>query len=222
MTAQIGDIYRHGEKRYTCLRKSGGPYFDPKKYGFEPTSVMTSCRAGYRCEYEITPEALKLQTLYIHDGNGIYPEINGVGITEDENEEYRTEWRDAKNGERVRVRIARCGDSQIYENLCLEIPFTGKLLLADDFIDRYYVHMGLQRPFAYRTLLSFAFEEGRLKEIEDHSRAGEAMRRLYGDEAFWERLHEKDPNGFILPDFVRGSEMLEYLPEDIREMIWWR
>ena len=95
-----------------------------------------------------------------------------------------------------------------YENIGLAIDYTGKILLADGFIWGYYIHMGLQKPYAFQTLLSFEFENGILKEIRDQSGIAEQLRKIK-EEDRWIRKYGWDD----MP--------IRALPEEVRKEIWW-
>ncbi|MGY5877208.1 MAG: hypothetical protein RTU30_15760 [Candidatus Thorarchaeota archaeon] len=57
----------------------------------------------------------------------------------------------------------------IYENIGLKTKFTGKIMLAKDFIREMYVHMGFQRAMAYRTVIEIEVKNGSIVSIEDLS-----------------------------------------------------
>ena len=59
MTAQIGDIYKYGEKTYTIVAVSDAFPFNPKDYGLEAHPSSTACYRGY-------VEGLLFED-YIHD-----------------------------------------------------------------------------------------------------------------------------------------------------------
>ena len=96
---------------------------------------------------------------------------------------------------------------QDYRDVGLRIPFSGKLLLGADFDFRYYIHQGLQRPFGFGKLFTYAFEDGVLQEITDHSQTAALLRELCGD----------DSDSLI----CRTRPPYEKLPEDLRKTLWW-
>ena len=191
MTAQIGDVYRYENTDYECLNLSNGRLFNPWDHGFHPLFVDTSCWNGYWCEFEIT-DVVKLQTLHIHDKNGRYPPLNGVSVLPPG----------------ITVKKTPGAGYEHYRNIGLAIDYTGKILLADGFIWDYYIHMGLQRPYAFQTLLSFTLESGVLKEILDQSGIAERLRKIK-EEDRWVREYGWD----TMP--------IQALPEEMREEIWW-
>jgi hypothetical protein len=64
-----------------------------------------------------------------------------------------------------------------YKNLNLKTNFTGRILLAKDFIDSMYVHMGFQRPIAFKTVLGLEFKNGELVLFQDLSKQMEKRRK---------------------------------------------
>ena len=191
MTAQIGDIYRYEEKEYNCLKLSDDRLFSPWEHGFHPSPIDTGCWAGYWCEFEIT-DVVKLQTLHIHDKDGRYPPLNGVSVS--------------RTGDIAE--LLPFEKYEHYKNIDLTIDYTGKILLADGFLFQYYVHMGLQKPYAFQTLLSFEFENGMLKEIRDQSRIAEQLRKIEEADRW-------------LMEFGQNEMPIRALPEEVRKEIWW-
>ncbi len=47
--------------------------------------------------------------------------------------------------------------SGTYYNLSMPVPFTGKIRLVKDFIGTLYIHMGFQKPTAFKTVLDMTF-----------------------------------------------------------------
>lgn len=204
MTAQISDIFRHRDERFKCLRFSGGPLFDPQDYGLIPVHIVTACHRGFWCEYEAADSRLRLRNLYIHTYRDSYPDINGVSVTPligtDE------------EGGSDRAKGAKCLGHRCYE-LALPIAYTGKLLAGRDFDYTYYRHMGFQVPYGYRTLLSFEFEDGELKDCEDFSEIAKMLREIRQREVCAEERMFRS---------LAGGDPYAQLPAEIREKLWWR
>jgi hypothetical protein len=53
-----------------------------------------------------------------------------------------------------------------YHDLNVIVPFTGKIRLATDFIDDFYIHLGYQKP-DFKTVLDIFIQEGKVVEIND-------------------------------------------------------
>lgn len=169
MTAQIGDSFIYDGNAYVIVAESlGKELFSPSEYGLKPTPFSTACRNGYWCNYEIS-DALYLQNLFIHCSNGKYPDINGKSVNIPPKYDRKKQ----------AVESLLFGDNgyRIYGNLNLKILYTGKILVGSGFIHRYYIHVGYQRAIAYKKLLEFEFEEGRLKNIEDLSKKAREKRK---------------------------------------------
>lgn len=59
------------------------------------------------------------------------------------------------------------------------VPFTGKIRLAKDFPEELYIHMGYQKPTAFKTVLDITLKEGRVVEIKDRSQEMEEKRGAF-------------------------------------------
>ena len=57
-----------------------------------------------------------------------------------------------------------------YMNLNLQTNFTGKVLLAKDFIESMYVHMGFAPGYKYREVFELKFKHGHLVSTKDCTR----------------------------------------------------
>ncbi|MFX0043314.1 MAG: hypothetical protein ACFE8L_10405 [Candidatus Hodarchaeota archaeon] len=64
-----------------------------------------------------------------------------------------------------------------YNNLNLKTHFTGSILLAKDFIQSMYVHMGFQRPMAFKTVVEIELKNGEIISLKDLSRQMEEQRK---------------------------------------------
>lgn len=89
------------------------------------------------------------------DGN--YPEINGKLPTPESF--YFDIYKDGKQ---------EYDGSYEYKDLGMPIDFTGKIVLGDGFLQKYYIHMGFQRAWAYERLIELDIEEG-ISQIEELS-----------------------------------------------------
>lgn len=205
MTAQQGDILKDREQTYTILRRLGEELFRPEAYGLHPISIHTACRRGYRCTYELRDSFLTLRELLVKDGLGVYPPINGVGIAGRGAASPLPSDFESMPDPRPRLPSG----PETYKDIDLPIPYTGKLLLADDFDFRYYIHMGLQRPHGFRKLYTYSFQDGKLIEITDHCETASMLRELCDQNS--------DPE---LP-WLRGGAPYDKLPEELRKTIWW-
>ncbi len=187
MTAQISDKFEYKGKKYSLAALSAPIPFAPEQYGLKPQGCCTALYRGFWCEYKITDEALILDNLHISNRKWRYPKLNGVSAS----------WSKDDMGCRT------------YKGVNLTIPFSGKILLGEGFIHKYYIHMGYQRPYAYKELIEFEFEKGVLQKTTDCSKIAAKMRDgTYG-------LDMADRLGDIA-GFIDDSFSLDY-----ETKAWW-
>jgi hypothetical protein len=189
MTAQISDIYKYDKEEYDIVAMTDPIGFDPHDYGIRTDAPHTACWRGYVCEYDIREDGLVLDNLDVFNFDDEYPSLNGIEVEP------------AKH----------MGGFRTYKNLNMYIPYTGRLLLGRDFLRNYYIHMGFQRPYAYKTLIEFVFENGKVCEINDQSKAAESIREKI--EKNPEILEEER---LMIPQFVEDSFSLDY-----KTKAWW-
>ena len=122
--------------------------FNPREYGFTPIAPHTALWRGFWCEYKVLNDRLVLDTLHIYQDRGIpYPPLNGVGP------EFS----------------GRDGSMAEYHDLNMTVNYNGSIVLGKDFLQQYYIHMGFQRAWAYKTVIELIFKDGAVVERKDHS-----------------------------------------------------
>lgn len=151
MTAQINDKFIFNGHSYDISAiQLPCEFFCIEKLGIFPTEKTTACWRGYVAEFAILENRLVLKDLTTNNGkrdvepvvlNGISPFIIG-------SEKYQ-DW--------------------YYENINLEISYSGAILITDGFLREYYVHMGFQSPFSYTKVVELIFEHGLLISTNDLS-----------------------------------------------------
>lgn len=209
MTAQIGDIYKYESKEYSIVAMSAPIEFKPQDYGLNPQAACTACWDGYWCEYHIEGDRLLLKNFFMYNSDGDYPLFNGVGVIEQTYHEATRLGMGKKKSEKVMVED-NMGHRE-YRNVNLPIRYTGKILVGSDFIHEYYIHMGYQRAWAYKTLLEFVFKEGELIETIDHSDMAEKLRmELKADSKVIDE-ERKDISAFVDKSFSL----------DMKDKAWW-
>jgi hypothetical protein len=175
VTAQIPDTYIYKQKQYDLVGITGGQLFSPEDFGMTPEMIHTACYRGFYATYEIKEDSIFLKEVTMRERDGNYEPINKVM---------------PKQGE----------DGFVYQNINLLIPFTGKLRLAREFIQELYIHMGFQKPTAYKTVIDMSFEKGRLVEEKDRSEEAEAKRGAFKE-------HYKKSNIFTRIDEAFSLDM---------------
>ena len=174
MTAQVPDAILLDNKPYAIAGVEGGKLFTPQSVGITPGPANTACWRGYVCQYKIINEELLLDELQVAimkvEGEGSSrkfvqltgPEINGV-------QPKSAEGKFLSSG-------------NLYENLNLQIPFSGTIQAGDGFIRKLYVHMGVQPAWKYETVLEIKLEQGKVISIQDISKQMEAIRSKAAEE----------------------------------------
>ena len=185
MTAQIGDKFYYKGNRYEYVAIDNKIDFHPSDVGLTPLGGCTCCWRGHWCEYEILPEGLYLENLFICTKDDVYPEVGGVKILDEK---------------------ARMGCS-IYKNLHRKMPFSGKIAVGCNFLWEYYIHGGYQRAWAYETLLEFEFSQGRLICVKDHSEMGKQIREQKKETNYF-HVPNWD-NGVVLESFEVEKKKIE-------------
>lgn len=210
MTVQIGDIYRYQNKKFTIVAMSSLNIFNPRSFGLEPHTGATVCWRGYWCEYDIVDDELRLKDLYLFNADGNYPPINGTEVSNQEFEEYESYRGNKKKCEKVKI-PANFGH-RVYRDINMLIPYSGRILLGNEFMDEYYIHMGFQRGWAYRKLIELVFEEGILMECNDISYIAEEKREAIKQGNIDLRLLGNEN----ISKFVEDSFSLDYA-----DKAWW-
>ena len=153
MTAQVSETVYINGTRYALCGVRGEGLFDPAIHDIEPAAPHSACWRGFRCGYAVTNNRLALDELELWSDAVHWPHnsmrlrhLFGDRVALDPDQP----WIDAKG-------------------LAYLVPFTGGLLLGDDFVDELYVHMGFQPAYKYKNVLEVTFESGRLLSRSDRS-----------------------------------------------------
>ena len=93
-----------------------------------------------------------------------------------------------------------------YVDMDLKARFTGTLLLARDFIQEMYVHMGFQRPMAYREVIEVHINKGDIIEVRDLSE--EMERKRSEDSSRGAQPKSRDESD--IKEWIEGTFSLDY------------
>ncbi len=151
MTGQFPDMVKYEGETYDLVGVRGSDLFTPQDVGLEPFFTTTACWRGYLLTFVCNDHELVLESMQVNIREPI--SINGI--------------RPKKDGDFFKY---------TYDSLHMKVPFTGAILIAKDFIDAMYVHMGFQRPIAYRTVLEIVVEKGNILEVRNLSSTMERRR----------------------------------------------
>lgn len=151
MTAQIQDRVIYQRRNYHLTAFRGGPLFEPAAHNLSPVPPHTACWRGWHGVYALRGDELILRHLYINLLEE-QPILFGVQPEVDRFDGLR------------------------YRRVDIPVGFTGGMLLAKDFIQELYVHMGFHAPWKYREVQELIFEGGRMISARDCSLLAAQMR----------------------------------------------
>ncbi|TFG13118.1 hypothetical protein EU537_07345 [Candidatus Thorarchaeota archaeon] len=176
MTGQIPDfVLYHGEE-YDLVGIDGRGLLSPHDFGLAPKSPHTACWRGFVMYYECKENRLTLQGMDVHSDAA--PMINGAKPEERGESSFRYH----------------------YEGIDVEVPFTGTLILARDFIDEMYVHMGFQRPHAFKTVIELTVENGHILQSRELSSQMEEQRK-------------QNPHKDAVPGSSREEDVMQWIKD---------
>jgi hypothetical protein len=179
MTAQMHDHIDYGDQSYDLVGVEGYGLFRPYEHGLHPCFRSTACQRGYVCGYGSVEHELCLTSLRLSCA-GNPPILFGRAPKVD----------------------SRLGFA--YLRLRHLVAFTGRLLIATDFISDLYVHMGFQSAWKYKTVRELEFAEGRLIQDTDRSDESAALRDRMGGNSYLL------PAGVDSADWIAQSFSLEF------------
>ncbi|MFP2925949.1 hypothetical protein ACLESO_12170 [Pyxidicoccus sp. 3LG] len=158
MTAQVSDSLRYRDRTFSLVGVKGSELFDPSAHGLKPGgSIDSACWRGFVCTYGVS------------DG-GLFLEKLGIELPQEQKQAVK----DGKGHPlfgKLPTYARRLTRRVLYENLHEPMPFSGGMLLATDFIEQLYVHMGFHPAWKFKEVHELLFEEGRLVEEIDGSEA---------------------------------------------------
>ncbi|MFX0075092.1 MAG: hypothetical protein ACFE96_06600 [Candidatus Hermodarchaeota archaeon] len=157
MTGQIPDSLIYKNNHYSIVGLKGEGLPSPLDYDLWPVSPHTANWRGFVMTFIVIEDHLNL-----HEMNVTVKELNGKPqIIND-----------------VKPILKKEGLIDLtYEKLKLKTEFTGKILIAKDFIDSMYVHMGFQSPISFKTVIELTFNKGKLEASCDLSKSMKNFRK---------------------------------------------
>lgn len=174
MTAQATDTFIYKRKEYDLIGLKGAGLFSPDDIGMIPEMMHTACYRGFICTYKIVRNRLYLDKLVIREANGNYLPVNGVEPEKQYTNDLIKLLDPGIEGDRENPVF-----TATYHGLKMPIPFTGKIRLARGFIQEFYIHMGYQKPTAFRTVYDLTFDGGKILELQDRSAEMEQKRGAF-------------------------------------------
>jgi hypothetical protein len=154
MTSQRPDVFRIDGVENFILGLKGGGFNTAQDLGLEPLSVVSNCQRGYVMKYDCVKGQLILDGMEIH-----LKETVNVNDVEPE------------------LVLAMGGYKSIYyEGLGLKTKFSGKILLANDFLGD-EKPWEFQPPTQFRKIIEIEVHNGKIVKELDHSASIEELRK---------------------------------------------
>lgn len=187
VTAQASDVVAYAGEIFVLAGVTGDGLFDPSRYDLQLRATTTANWRGYVSHYKITDAHLVLDSL------------TDVGLADVFDEESMRTLAPAIEG-----RLPTWRSGIVYENMNLPVAFSGRLLIAREFLRDLYVHMGFHPAWKFEHVVELVLLEGELFEARDLSAEVAETRReiLQGS--------REDPDGphggpgWIARTFQRG------------------
>jgi hypothetical protein len=173
MTAQMSDTFVYREKPFSLAGINGSGLFDPAQQGVKAVGWSTACWSGFHCSYEVADTSLFLTQVNLglsHEDEAAVARGQGPRLFGKAPHRY-TEHGYRENARTGKVTTSWESSDFVVDGLRELVPFTGGLLLGDDFIREMYVHMGFHPAYKFRVVHELVFDGGRLTEDHDRSAA---------------------------------------------------
>ncbi len=170
MTAQIPDEFRYNGEPYSLVGMKGSGLYTVEDFGLETRMASTACWRGNIMYYDCVDGQLVLDMMHANSDEA-FP-INGVEPAPGEYEMFSEEVKKRLPEKLRNHRLFKF----TYKDMKLKTRFTGSILLAKDFINSMYRHMGYQRPMAYRIVLEIQVQDGDIISVSDLSESMEELR----------------------------------------------
>jgi hypothetical protein len=151
MTGQIPDSFLYEGEVYSLIGIEEEEPFSPLDYDIMPEMASTACWRGFVLYYKLDNNYLVLQDMQLNTQEA--KKINGV-----------------------KPKTTKDMFKFHYQDLNLKLDYSGKLVIARDFIDEMYVHMGFQRATSFRKVVELDFKKGELLSVNDLSEEMEKRR----------------------------------------------
>jgi hypothetical protein len=167
MTGQMSSTIILDRVRWDILNFRPECPFNWEDYDVRPVDASTACWDGHLEVYSLRNNRLNLKESLVN----LY-----------EQEEDSGEWKPVVGPDVNGVSAERL-DSEFnnqYNGINLRFDWDGKILVATDFIDEMYVHMGHQSPDAYQRVNMLEFKAGRLVNRVDMSDVAAKQRNQSG------------------------------------------
>ena len=132
-------------------------FFNIEEFGLHPIMYNEACLRGYTAVFGFNDEKMLTLHKLLTNNNGMEPPaIDGVLP-----ESFHSPAGDLKY------------------DLEHVIDYSGSILIANGFIDKYFVPFGFQLPHAFRKIYELTFDKGLFVKVQDRSQEAQELRIEY-------------------------------------------
>lgn len=158
MRAQFFDGFDFAHYKYSIVAiEHPEQFFSIEEFGLHPIMYNEACLRGYTCVFGINED--KKLTLFklLTNNNGMEPPtIDGISPVS-----FNSPSGDLKY------------------DLHHVLNYTGSILIANNFIDKYFMPFGFQLPHAFEKVFELTFHEGLFIHVENRSEDAQRLRIEY-------------------------------------------
>ena len=183
MTAQAHDLVDWQHRTFLLVGVEGSGLFDPSRYGLETRPTTTANWRGWIARYAVDRDRLTLV------------QLKDVGLSSEQMESPP-----AVEG----VTPTATGGSHAYEDLNVQVDFTGRLLIARDFIQSLYRHMGFHPAWKFEESWELDVAHGVVTSSRDVSMEMRELRKRI------ERGDTGDPDDVSTPGWIARTFRLDF------------
>ncbi|KMO87652.1 hypothetical protein AB840_01805 [Megasphaera cerevisiae DSM 20462] len=158
MRAQFFDGFDFSQYKFSIVAvEHVNDLFQIETFGLHPIMYNEACLRGYTCIFGFNEDKkLALHKLLTNNNGMPAPDIDGAAAVP-----FRSPAGDLK-----------------YE-LHHAIDYTGSILIANSFIEKYFVPFGFQLPHAFRKVFELTFDHGVFVQVDDRSEQARQLRIEY-------------------------------------------
>jgi len=132
-------------------------FFNIEDFGLHPIMYNEACLRGYTCIFGFNDEKMLTLHKLLTNNNGMEPPaIDGV-----------------------KPEIFNSPAGNLKYDLDHVMHYNGSILIANGFIDKYFVPFGFQLPHAFRKVYELTFDDGLFVKVTDKSEAAQKLRIEY-------------------------------------------
>ncbi|WP_289123171.1 hypothetical protein [uncultured Megasphaera sp.] len=158
MRAQFFDGFDFATYKFSIVAiEDVDEFFNIEEFGLHPIMYNEACLRGYTAIFGFNDEKMLTLHKLLTNNNGMEPPaIDGIHPVPFH---------------------SPAGDLKYELNHVMD--YSGSILIANSFIDKYFVPFGFQLPHAFRKVYELTFDKGLFVKVQDHSQEAQELRIEY-------------------------------------------